>query len=74
MVGRGFTAGRRMAKEEPKHTAARSLPFPQPFPAVPSPSTTVSPSLAASLAQPCPPSSAHCWKAFGGHGELPGEG
>lgn len=50
-------AGRSMAKEEPRHTAARSLPFPQPqlFPAAPSPSTTVSPSLAGFLLPEVPP-------------------
>lgn len=44
-------AGRSTAKEEPRHTAARSSPFPRPqlFPAAPSSLTTISPSLAGFL-------------------------
>lgn len=55
--GKGFTAGRSMAEEEPRHTAARSLPFSRPrlFPAAPSLSTTVSPSSAGFLFPKLPP-------------------
>ena len=79
-------AGRPTAKEEQRHTAARSLPFSQPqlFPTVPIPPTTASPSLAGFLlpelpplhgaAQPQTPSPAHHWKAFWGHGEPTAEG